>query len=63
MAQRIMDKFWSLCAMPIGVLFCFGPVLVAWWLAERKGARPDDRDERLRRARPPQVFAPNKNAP
>jgi hypothetical protein len=33
-----MDKFWSICCMPIGVLFCFGPVLVAWWLAERQNA-------------------------
>lgn len=27
--------------MPIGLLFCFGPVLVVWWLAERKGTPPD----------------------
>lgn len=31
-----MDKFWSIFAMPIGVALCFGPVLVAWWLVERK---------------------------
>jgi len=37
-AAYIMDKFWSICCMPIGVLFCFGPILVAWWLAERKSA-------------------------
>jgi hypothetical protein len=40
-----MDKFWSICAMPVGVLFCFGPVLVAWWLAERRSARREDVDE------------------
>ena len=33
----IMDIFWSIFSMPIGLLFCFGPVLVALWLAEHKG--------------------------
>jgi hypothetical protein len=32
-----MDKFISICAMPIGVLICFGPALVVWFLAELKG--------------------------
>jgi hypothetical protein len=41
-----MDKFWSIFSMPIGVAFCFGPVLVAWWLAERKAKRDGDGDER-----------------
>ena len=31
--------------MPIGVAFCFGPVLVAWWLAERKAKRDGDGDD------------------
>lgn len=31
-----MEKFWSIFCMPIGVLVCFGPVLFAWWQAERK---------------------------
>ena len=35
-SDQIMDKFWSIFCMPIGVLFCFGPVLVAWWLTERQ---------------------------
>jgi hypothetical protein len=39
-----MDKFWSIFSVPIGVLFCFGPVLVAWWLAARKDTPPDDSD-------------------
>ena len=29
-----MDKFWSICAMPIGLALCFGPAIVAWLLAE-----------------------------
>ncbi len=41
-----MDKFWSICSMPIGLLFCFGPVLVAWWLAERNASKPRDPDKR-----------------
>jgi hypothetical protein len=31
-----MDKFISICAMPIGILICFGPALVIWVLAELK---------------------------
>jgi len=40
-----MDKFWSIFSMPIGVAFCFGPVLVAWWLAERKARHNGDADK------------------
>jgi hypothetical protein len=29
-----MDKFWSIFAMPIGVLVCFGPVIVLWMMKE-----------------------------
>jgi hypothetical protein len=35
-----MDGFdmnwWGVYAMPLGVVICFGPVIVAWALAERK---------------------------
>ena len=34
-----MDKFFSICSMPIGTLICFGPALIIWVLAERKDAR------------------------
>jgi hypothetical protein len=27
------DVFWSLFAMPIGLLICFGPALVVWLLS------------------------------
>ena len=29
------DQFWSFFAMPIGLLVCFGPILIAWILAEK----------------------------
>jgi hypothetical protein len=34
-----MDKFISICAMPIGVMICFGPALVFWVIAELKDSR------------------------
>jgi hypothetical protein len=36
-----MDKFISICAMPIGVMICFGPALVFWVIAELKGEEPN----------------------
>jgi hypothetical protein len=30
------DVFWSLFAMPIGLVICFGPALVAWALCNNK---------------------------
>lgn len=36
------DKFWSMFAMPIGVLICFGPCIVAWLLKEFK-TPPEDK--------------------
>lgn len=41
-----MDKFWSVCAMPIGLFLCFTPVLVAWVLAARKGQGGQPKDRR-----------------
>jgi hypothetical protein len=38
-----MDKFWSICAMPIGVFACFTPVLIAWVLEARKNPKPPER--------------------
>jgi hypothetical protein len=34
-----MDKFWSICTMPIGVMVCFGPALLVWWLTEGRKAK------------------------
>ena len=28
------DQFWSIFAMPIGLLICFGPAVVVWLGAE-----------------------------
>jgi hypothetical protein len=27
------DKFWSICAMPIGIMLCFGPCVIAWLIS------------------------------
>ncbi len=41
-------NWWGVIAMPIGVAICFGPVLIAWALAERRKETPqqDNRKER-----------------
>jgi hypothetical protein len=41
-----MDKFISICAMPIGVLICFGPGLIFWVLAELKDPSQDASDKK-----------------
>lgn len=33
-----MDKFISVCVVPIAVLICFGPGLIFWVLEELKGS-------------------------
>ena len=37
------DMFWSWFAMPIGLTICFGPLMVAWVIAELKdtGSKKD----------------------
>jgi hypothetical protein len=42
-----MDKFISICAMPIGVLICFGPALIVWVMAELKSPRQQEPDDSL----------------
>ena len=39
-------NWWGLYAMPIGVAICFGPVIVAWALAERREARANQKNRR-----------------
>jgi hypothetical protein len=39
-------NWWGVLAMPIGVALCFGPVLIAWALAERKEAQQENRNRR-----------------
>jgi hypothetical protein len=41
-----MDKFISICAMPIGVTICFGPALIAWVIAELKNPSKDASDKK-----------------
>ncbi len=38
-----MDKFWSIFAMPIGLMTCFTPILIAWVMTEMKNSRDRDR--------------------
>jgi hypothetical protein len=39
---QIMDAFWSIFGMPIGVTLCFGPALIVWWLTKDSEPKPDD---------------------
>jgi hypothetical protein len=41
-----MEKFWSICSMPIGLLLCFFPVLIAWVIAGSKPDEPAPRTEK-----------------
>lgn len=44
--RPVMDKFWSICAMPIGVMLCMLPAAVAWWFIDRKKPGPDDAEKK-----------------
>ena len=37
-----MEGIWGFFTMPLGVLICFGPVLVVWLRAEWKAGRAKD---------------------
>jgi len=40
-----MDQFWSVLSMPIGVMLCFTPILVAWIINETRKT-PEDKNDR-----------------
>ena len=40
-----MDKFWSIFCFPIGLLICFGPVIVAWLWQEFGTPTPQKPEE------------------
>jgi hypothetical protein len=40
----VMDKFWSIMTMPIGVALCFGPAMIVWWLTRDKESGDDKAD-------------------
>jgi hypothetical protein len=42
----VMDKFWSIFSMPIGVTLCFGPAVLVWWLTRGKDTKPDEKQDR-----------------
>lgn len=39
-------NWWGVYAMPVGVAICFGPIIVAWALAEKKVETPQKRKAR-----------------
>jgi hypothetical protein len=41
----VMDKFWSICAMPIGVALVMLPAAIVWWFVDRKKPHPDADDK------------------
>ena len=41
-SRTVMDKFWSICTMPIGVALVMLPAAVVWWMVDRKKPHPDD---------------------
>lgn len=42
-------NWWGVYAMPVGVALCFGPVIIAWALAERKAEAPARKSETKKR--------------
>ena len=40
------DQFWSIFAMPIGLMICFTPIVIAWLLAKPDASAPDEADEK-----------------
>lgn len=41
-------NWWGVLAMPVGVAICFGPVLIAWALAERRNEAPQQNNRKER---------------
>jgi hypothetical protein len=39
-------NWWGVYAVPVGVAICFGPVLIAWAIAEWGGKSSENRDKR-----------------
>ena len=39
-------NWWGVLAMPVGVAICFGPVIVAWALADKKSPAEPKRNDR-----------------
>ena len=40
------DVFVSFLAMPVSVMICFGPAIVAWLIAERKSSEGQEQNQR-----------------
>jgi hypothetical protein len=41
-----MDKFWSICCVPIGVMLGFAPPIILWLISEFKGESKDQAAEK-----------------
>jgi hypothetical protein len=41
--RGVMETFWSICAMPIGLLVCFAPAIIAW-VAMGAGSKESSED-------------------
>lgn len=40
------SNYWGVLALPVGLVFCFGPALFVWVILEaRSGSSKDDKDE------------------
>jgi hypothetical protein len=39
-------NLWGIFAMPVGLIFCFGPALIAWIMIEGKTPAPDERERK-----------------
>jgi hypothetical protein len=40
------DQFWSIFAMPIGLMICFWPIVIAWMLSGRNESARNGADEK-----------------
>jgi hypothetical protein len=45
----MMDRFVSWFAVPVAVLICFGPAIIAWLIAERKSSGGPEQNTRDRK--------------
>lgn len=48
-----MDIFWSIGVVPIGIVLCFSPALIAYWLTEGKNAIGNEPAPQPAKARKP----------
>jgi hypothetical protein len=42
--RPVMDAFWSIFCVPIGLTLCFGPAVLVWWLTRSKDPATEQRE-------------------